>query len=87
MTSKTIVRASLVTAGALAATALAGTAAQAAPRHEQRNPGMERMHELMGSDNRGMERMMQTPAMDRMHQRMQPGTMQMPMMQMGADAG
>jgi hypothetical protein len=90
MTSKTIVRASLVAAGALAATMLAGTAAQAGPRHEDRHPGMERMHELMRSDNPGMERMhqrmMQTPGMDRMHERMHDGATMMPMMPMGPAA-
>ncbi|MEX2290555.1 MAG: hypothetical protein WD794_09550 [Mycobacteriales bacterium] len=74
MTSKTIVRAGLVTAGALTAAVLAGTAAQAATAgQEHRDPGMDRMH----------ERMMQTPGMDRMHERMQEGTTGMPMMQMG----
>ncbi len=87
MTSKTIVRTSLVTVGALAATVLAGTSAQAASTREHRNPGMERMHELKMSGNPGMERMhermMQTPGMDRMHERMQERTSGMPMMQMG----
>jgi hypothetical protein len=58
MTSKTIVRAGLVAAGALAGTVLAGTAAQAATGgHEPRNPGMQRMHELMQEGNPGMLRM------------------------------
>jgi hypothetical protein len=90
MTSKTIVRASLVGAGALTAAVLAGTAAQAAPGgHEHGNPGMQRMHELMQEGNPGMQRMHQlmqegNPGMQRMHQRMQDGTSGMPgMMHMG----
>jgi hypothetical protein len=87
MTSKTIVRAGLVAAGALTAAVLAGTAAQAAGEH--RNPGMERMHELMQEGNSGMERMHErmhdgNPDMHRMHQRMQEHTSEMPgMIHMG----
>jgi hypothetical protein len=89
MTSKTIVRASLVTAGALAATVLAGTAAQAATGgHEHRNPGMQRMHQLMQEGNPGMQRMHQlmqegNPGMQRMHQLMQQGSGGMQGMHMG----
>jgi hypothetical protein len=79
MTSKTIVRASLVAAGALTGAVLAGTAAQAASGgHENRNPGMQRMHQLMQEGNPGMQRMHQlmqegNPGMQggRMHELMQ----------------
>ncbi len=75
MTSKMIVRASLVAAGALTAAVLAGTAAQAATGGpENRNPGMQRMHQLMQEGN---------PGMQRMHQQMQEGTSGMPGMNMG----
>lgn len=60
MTSKTMLRTGLVTAGALAATLLAGSAAQAASAaDERRNLGMQRMHELMQEGNPGMQRMHQ----------------------------
>ncbi len=75
MTSKMIVRASLVATGALTAAVLAGTAAQAAaggPEH--RNPGMQRMHQLMQEGN---------PGMKRMHQLMQEGASGMRGMNMG----
>jgi len=89
MTSNMIVRASLVATGALAASVLAGTAAQAATGGpETRNPGMEQMHKLMQDGNPGMLRMhklMQerNPGMLRMHQQMQEGTSGMPAMNMG----
>lgn len=58
MTRKTMFRTGLVTAGALAATLLAASAAQAASvAHERVNPGMQRMHELMQEGNPGMQRM------------------------------
>ncbi len=89
MTSKMIVRASLVATGALTASVLAGTAAQAAtggPEH--RNPGMQQMHQLMQERNPGMLRLHQlmqkeNPGMLRMHQQMQEGTSGMRGMNMG----
>ncbi len=89
MTSKTIVRASLVAAGAVTAAVLAGTAAQAATGGpENRNPGMQQMHKLMQEGNPGMQQMhklMQegNPGMQQMHQQMQEGTSGMPGMNMG----
>ena len=80
MTRKTMFRTGLITAGALAATLLAGGAAQAAgAAGEPRNPGMQRMHELMQEQNPGMQRMHElmragNPGMQRM---MQGGGMQM----------
>jgi hypothetical protein len=75
MTSKTIVRASVVAAGAVTAAVLAGTAAQAATGGpENRNPGMQQMHKLMQEGN---------PGMQQMHQQMQEGTSGMPGMNMG----
>lgn len=89
MTSKTIVRTSLVAVGALTATVLAGTAAQAVSGNdERRNPGMQRMHQLMQDGNPGMQRMHQlmqegNPGMQRMHQLMQEGSEGMQGMNMG----
>ena len=75
MTSKTTGGASLVAAGAVTAAVLAGTAAQAATGGpENRNPGMQQMHELMQEGN---------PGMQQMHQQMQEGTSGMPGMNMG----
>ena len=79
MTRKTMLRTGLITAGALAATLLAGSTAQAAPGSDERpNPGMQRMHQLMQEGNPGMQRMHQlmqerNPGMQRMHQLMQEG--------------
>ena len=76
MTRTTMFRTGLVTTGALAATLLAGSAAQATSGGEGRhNPGMQRMHELMQEGNPGMQRMHQlmkdgNPGMQRMHQKM-----------------
>ena len=54
MTRKTMFRTGLATAGALAATLLVGSAAQAAMGDEERrNPGMQRMHQMM-QDRGGM---------------------------------
>jgi hypothetical protein len=93
MTSKTIVRAGLTAAGVVAGTVLTVTAAQAATgAHEPRNPGMQRMHELMQQGNPGMERMHElmredNPGLQRMHERMHDGTSGMAgMMQMGPGA-
>jgi hypothetical protein len=74
MTRKTMFRTGLISAGALAGTLLAGGAAQAASTpDEHRNPGMQRMHELMQEQNPGMLRMHQlmkdgNPGMQRMMQ-------------------
>lgn len=76
MTRKSMFRTGLVTTGALAATLLAGSAAQAASSDKERhNPGMQRMHELMQEGNPGMQRMHQlmedgNPGMQRMHRMM-----------------
>jgi hypothetical protein len=89
MTSKTIVRASIVAAGALTAAVLAGTAAQAATGgHEDASRGMQRMHQLMRQENPGMQRMHQlmeqeNPGMQRMHQLMHEGSGGMADMNMG----
>ena len=77
MTSRMMFRTGLVAAGALAATALAGSAAQAASDVDDGlNPGMQRMHQLMQEENPGMQRMHQlmqdgNPGMQRMHQHAQ----------------
>lgn len=77
MTRKIMFRTGLVTAGALAATLLVGSAAQAASGGSERpNSGMQRMQELMREQNPGMMRMHQlmqegNPGMQRMHQSMQ----------------
>ena len=91
MTRKTIFRTGLVTAGALAATLLAGSAAQAAGSDERGNPGMQRMHQLMQEGNPGMQRMHElmqdgNPGMQRMHQMMQDGGGMSGGMHMGAAA-